>query len=90
MNLSRMAGNRSTAMPTPVSWTITDSPSDASIVSRISPVPGEFDHVGRGTETSRLWIPHLASGSTVSDNVPDERRLSDLLSIRRLGLVTEN
>jgi hypothetical protein len=32
----------------------------------------------------------LALGSTVSDNVSAERRLSDLLSIRRRGVVTEN
>jgi hypothetical protein len=41
----------------------------------------ELDRVGQQDRDE----PSL--GSTVSDNVPDERRLSDLLSIRRPGVL---
>jgi hypothetical protein len=44
----------------------------------------ELDRIGQQD------LDEPSSGSTVSDNLHEERRLSHLLSIRRLGLVTEN
>ena len=46
-------GNCSAAMPTPVSRTITDSPSDASTVTTISPCRVNLTALDKRTETSR-------------------------------------
>ena len=81
VNRSRMAGNRSAAMPhagvadndrEPVGYP--DRHDDLALVD-------ELDRIGQKDRDE----PSL--GSTVSDNVPDERRLSNLLSIRRPGVL---